>query len=131
MFKAIKENKILYITWMALILLVALSVVLSSYLTLIALAVFVLFCVFRSVNQSCVLLFGLIPFAYIFKLSPGTTSFFTICEILMVLIIFASVCGLCITKTPLLWLIGRIRSSSDNSIDNPKNFGYNKYIHQA
>ena len=58
----------------------------TGLLSFVALAIFGLFVVFSPINDSCALLFGLLPFANIFKYQAGATSFFTICELLIVLV---------------------------------------------
>lgn len=86
MFKEIRDNKVLYIGWVAMILLILVGVATSRLLILSAFLLFGLLCVFGDVKHSFALLFGLLPFAHVFKLAPNTTSLFTICEIMVVLL---------------------------------------------
>lgn len=86
MIKTFKNSKMLYITGLLLLFIIALSVVTTKYLSVIAMAIFALFCVVSPVTHSYALLFALLPFANIFKMEAGMTSFFTVCEILVVLV---------------------------------------------
>ena len=86
MFKVLKENTRLYATWLIMIILISICVATTKLFSVAALLVFSLFVMLSPINDSCVLLFGLMPFANIFKYNAGSTSFFTICELLVVLL---------------------------------------------
>lgn len=84
--KLLKDNAKLYITCLIIICLISLSVVTTKVLALAALAVFAVFTVLFPVNDCCILLFAILPFANIFKYEAGATSFFTVCELLVVVV---------------------------------------------
>lgn len=82
------EERRLLIFWFISVVSISLGIVVTNYLSLIALGIFVLALVLFKPDDLFALLFGLMPFANIFKLSANSTSFFTICEILLVFIYF-------------------------------------------
>ena len=84
--KIIKNNAKLYMTWLIMIVLISISVITTKFLAVVALALFVVYAVSSPISSSCVLLLGLMPFANIFKYQAGTTSFFTMCELLVVVL---------------------------------------------
>lgn len=73
-------------TWLLLILLISVGVLTTGLLSLVAFVIFGCFVLFSPANDTYSLLFGLLPFANIFKYQSGATSFFTICELLVVLV---------------------------------------------
>ena len=87
MFTNIKNNLSLYVIWLVMLLCISLGIVTTNMLSVVALIIFALYLLFSSTNNSCILLFGIMPFANIFKYSAGTTSFFTICELMIILVV--------------------------------------------
>lgn len=83
MIRVLKDNRILYLVWLFMLLCIAVGVVTTTLLSIAAMILFAWFLLRFSTLESCILLFGLLPFANLFKLSPGTISFFTICELLV------------------------------------------------
>lgn len=84
MIQCIKQNKRLFLIWLVSLVCIATSIMTTTYLSVVALLLFFYSVVFCDINDSMSLLLGLIPFANIFKLSPESTSLFTICEIFIV-----------------------------------------------
>ncbi len=82
MIRAIKQNKKIYLLAFSMLALISLNIISTSILALVALMVFMAVVVFLKPNETFVLLFAIMPFANIFKLSPGTLSFFTVVEVL-------------------------------------------------
>ena len=88
MVQCIKQNKRLFLIFSISLISVALGVVTSTYLSLVALLMFCCAAVFFDSNETISLMFGLVPFANIFKLSPESTSLFTVCEVFIVALLF-------------------------------------------
>ena len=88
MINILKSNAKLYIVWLLMILCISIGVATTQIFSIIALAIFAVFTLTISTNESCVLLFGLLPFASIFKYQANSMSFFTICELLVVVLSF-------------------------------------------
>ncbi len=87
MIKTLKEKKGLYLYWLAASICISLSIVTSNILSIIAFVLFIVASFTLSTADVLILLFGLMPFANIFKIDPKAVSLFTICEILVVLIL--------------------------------------------
>lgn len=87
MLKTIRDNLNLYIAWFISVICICLSVF-SSIFSLAAFAMFLVVVFFMPIRKSIVILFALMPFANLFKISTGSTSFLTLCEILVVVILF-------------------------------------------
>ena len=86
MIKAVKENKFLCLIWLVCSALTVLSVVKSTVFSAFILIIYAIYALVRKPADSFVLLISLAPFASLIKLAPGTTSLFTLCEIIYVLI---------------------------------------------
>ncbi|MBR2987371.1 MAG: O-antigen ligase family protein [Clostridia bacterium] len=86
MIQVLKSNGKLYTTWLIMTVLILIGVATTGFLSVAAMAMFALFLLSSPVNDSCALLFGLLPFANVFKYQAGVTSFFTVCELLLVLV---------------------------------------------
>ena len=71
--------------WFISLICIALGVVATPYLSIISLLLFFVAFLFLQTEEVFALLFGLMPFANIFKLSTSSMSLFTICEIGMVI----------------------------------------------
>ena len=84
MISTIKSNWKLYIIWALILVLCAMSVIWSGIFSLAAFALFAIAAVFFKTNDVFAILIGIMPFANIFKIGPNSTSFFTICGILIV-----------------------------------------------
>jgi len=85
MIKAIKQKKKLYITAAITLMLIAISIKTSAILSLAAFILSAVAILFFSIDDALLLLFALMPFANIFKLSPSSTSLFTLLELFAVL----------------------------------------------
>lgn len=79
-----KYNQKLYFLGMISALCILLGVVTTSLLTVIPLLLFFYVLFFQSIDTAMVLLFALMPFANVFKLTPSSSSLFTICELILV-----------------------------------------------
>lgn len=79
-----KYNQTLYLLWTISAMCILLGVVTTSYLTIIPLLLFFYVLFFQGIDTAMVLLFALMPFANIYKLTPSSTSLFTICELIFV-----------------------------------------------
>ncbi len=84
MIKAIRNDIKLYMVWFASLVLIALGVITTSYLSILAFAIFFIYCILSPSTNSCVLLFGLMPFANVFKTNSEGTSLFTFCQLIFV-----------------------------------------------
>ena len=83
-----KDKNILFVILYALSLIFIIAApLISTVLVIATLGLFAVSLVSLPRIYSYSLLFGLFPFANIFKLSPGTTSLFTVCEILLGVVI--------------------------------------------
>ena len=91
MIKLLKNNTSLYAVWFVMLALISVGVATTNVLSVVALIIFAAFLLIYPIEKSCVLLFGIMPFANIFKYTPETTSFFTICELLLVVVSFLKV----------------------------------------
>lgn len=87
MIKKILKFKWLYIAWFFSVLAICLNIVISNYLSLVAFSIFLVVAVFLKPNELICFMFGIMPFANIFKLGPGSTSLFTVCELIAVIIL--------------------------------------------
>ena len=87
MIRAFKNNIPLYVLWTVCMLSVILSVMTTPLLSAFAFGLVVLAMLFRPLSESFCLLFGLLPLANAFKLEAGSTSLFTVCEIVFVLLL--------------------------------------------
>ena len=85
MIHTIKSNQKLYLIWFIMTICIIFSVMSTSLLSVAALGIFLISVLFMSTGDIFSLLFGLIPLANIFKLGPGSTSFFTLCEIALIM----------------------------------------------
>lgn len=74
-------NRKLFSIWFISLVCIALGVVTTPYLSVIPLLLFLAALLFLQTEEIFALLFGLLPFANIFKLSTASISLFTICEI--------------------------------------------------
>ena len=74
-------NRKLFSIWFISLVCIALGVVTTPYLSVISLLLFLASLLFLQTEEIFALLFGLLPFANIFKLSTTSMSLFTICEI--------------------------------------------------
>lgn len=72
--------------WFSMLVSIALGVVVTPYLSVIAFVMFSFSILFLQSEEVLIILFGLFPFANIFKLSPASVSLFTICEIEMAIL---------------------------------------------
>lgn len=88
MLKTVFENKLLYVMCAVSLLCISMSIITTNFLAVAAFAIFLSSLVLTDINTSFVLLFGLLPFANIFKMNPGSTSFFTMCELIVVILAF-------------------------------------------
>lgn len=79
-----KYNKRLYLLWTISAMCILLGVVTTSYLAIIPVLLFLYVLFFLGIDTAMVLLFALMPFANVFKLTPSSTSLFTICELVLV-----------------------------------------------
>ena len=87
MVKTIIQNKRLYLLWIILVLLITACIATSTLLSLAAFVVLVGAALLLPSNEAIVLLMSLLPFANIFKLSPNSTSLFTITELALVVVL--------------------------------------------
>lgn len=76
-----QPNRRLFSIWFISLLCIALGVVTTPYLSVISLLLFFVALLIFQAEEILALLFGLLPFANIFKLSTASISLFTICEI--------------------------------------------------
>ena len=84
MFKILKDNLPMYLVWLVMLACISVGVATTNVLSIAALIIFAVFLVLSPTINSCVLLFGIMPFANIFKYQADATSFFTICELLLI-----------------------------------------------
>lgn len=98
----VKKNRILYLLWAMSLFSIAISVITTRFLTVIPLALFCVATLFFSSEELLCFLIGLLPFANIFKLSPGSMSLFTVCEMIAVLFLVMRV------KIRFSWLISTL-----------------------
>ena len=83
----LKEHRLVVI-WFLLSLCILANIIVGNVLSIIAFCGFLFSAIFvLKTDEIIPLLFGLMPFANIFKLSPTSMSLFTICEIVVVIII--------------------------------------------
>lgn len=82
---SVHSNRKLLLIWFISLICIALGVVATPYLSIISLLLFFVAFLFLQTEEVFALLFGLMPFANIFKLSTSSMSLFTICEIGMVI----------------------------------------------
>lgn len=78
---SVHPNWKLFSIWFISLVCIALGVVTTPYLSVISLFLFLVALLIFQTEEVFVLLFGLLPFANIFKLSTTSMSLFTICEI--------------------------------------------------
>lgn len=71
--------------WFVSLVFIAIGVVTTPYLSFISLVLFGVSLLFFKSEDTLTLLFGLLPFANIFKLSTTSMSLFTVCEIALVI----------------------------------------------
>lgn len=83
MIKAIKQKKLLYVTAVIALVLIAAGISIGSLFSLAAFALSAAAMLLLPINDAYLLLFALMPFANIFKLSPSSTSLFTLLELLI------------------------------------------------
>lgn len=76
-----QPNRRLFSIWFISLVCIALGVATTPYLSVIPLLLFFASLLFLQTEEIFALLFGLLPFANIFKLSTASMSLFTICEI--------------------------------------------------
>lgn len=76
-----QPNRRLFSIWFISLLCIALGVITTPYLSVISLLLFFVALLIFQAEEILALLFGLLPFANIFKLSTASISLFTICEI--------------------------------------------------
>ncbi len=76
-----QPNRRLFSIWFISLVCIALGVVTTPYLSVISLLLFFVALLIFQAEEILALLFGLLPFANIFKLSTASISLFTICEI--------------------------------------------------
>ena len=74
-------NRKLFSIWFISLVCIALGVVTTPYLSVVSFLLFFAALLFLQTEEIFALLFGLLPFANIFKLSTTSISLFTICEI--------------------------------------------------
>ena len=79
-----KYNQRIYFLWTISAMCILVGVVTTSLLSIIPLIIFLYVLFFQSIDTAMVLLFVLMPFANVFKLSPNSTSLFTVCELILV-----------------------------------------------
>lgn len=84
MIKNVIGEKKTLITYISMICLIILSVYTSGIGSIIALAIFTLFALNATTTETLNILYGIIPFANIFKISPESLSFLTLLEIITV-----------------------------------------------
>ena len=84
MIKNIIEEKKTLITYICMICLIVLSVYTHGIGSILALAIFMLFAVNATTTETLNILYGIIPFANIFKIGPNSLSFLTLLEIITV-----------------------------------------------
>ncbi len=77
---SLHPNRKLFSIWFISLVCIALGVVTTPYLSVISLLLFFASLLFLQREEIFALLFGLLPFANIFKLSTTSMSLFTICE---------------------------------------------------
>lgn len=82
---SVHSNRKLLLIWFISLICIALGVVATPYLSIISLLLFFVAFLLLQTEEVFALLFGLMPFANIFKLSTSSMSLFTICEIGMVI----------------------------------------------
>lgn len=80
------HNKKLIIIWIVSVACTIIGVVTTPYLSIVPFVLFIVSLLSFNSEDSLVLLFGLLPFANIFKLSTTSTSLFTVCELALVII---------------------------------------------
>ena len=78
---SVHPNRKLFSIWFVSLVCIALGVATTPYLSVISLLLFFASLLFLQTQEIFALLFGLLPFANIFKLSTTSMSLFTICEI--------------------------------------------------
>lgn len=83
MVHTIKQHKRLYLAWILILACVSVSVVTSNVLVVAAGILFFLAAFLLPINELIVLLIATLPYANVFKMEPGSTSLFTIAEILV------------------------------------------------
>lgn len=86
MFKILKNNAPLYLVWLGIIACILIGAATTNVLYIVALLAFAVFSLFSNTISSCVLLFGLLPVAYVFKLDADSMSLFTVCEMIVFVI---------------------------------------------
>lgn len=84
MIKNVIGEKKTLITYISMICLIILSVYTSGIGSIIALVIFMLFAINATTTETLNILYGIIPFANIFKISPDSLSFLTLLEIITV-----------------------------------------------
>lgn len=78
---SVQPNRKLFSIWFISLVCIALGVATTPYLSVISLLLFFAALLFFQTEEIFALLFGLLPFANIFKVSTDSMSLFTICEI--------------------------------------------------
>ena len=78
---SLHPNRKLFSIWIISLVCIALGVATTPYLSIISFLLFFAALLFLQTEEIFALLFGLLPFANIFKLSTTSMSLFTICEI--------------------------------------------------
>ena len=78
---SLHPNRRLFSIWFISLVCIALGVATTPYLSVISFLLFFAALLFLQTEEIFALLFGLLPFANIFKLSTTSMSLFTICEI--------------------------------------------------
>lgn len=78
---SVHSNRKLFSIWFISLVCIALGVATTPYLSVIPLLLFFASLLFLQTEEIFALLFGLLPFANVFKLSTTSMSLFTICEI--------------------------------------------------
>lgn len=78
---SVHPNRKLFSIWIISLVCIALGVVTTPYLSITSLLIFFFALLFFQTEEIFNLLFGLLPFANIFKISTSSVSLFTICEI--------------------------------------------------
>ena len=86
MYETIKKNKRTYAVALIAITLIAAGVVVSNWFSVIAFILVLMFALLMPTGETYCLLFGLLPYANVFKLDPDTTSFFTILGLAVTLV---------------------------------------------
>ena len=80
MIRLFRQRRTLVLIWAAMLLCMTLRPVLGSLFAIVAMLLFLAAAVLLPIQQLYVLLFAIMPYANIFKLSPNTTSLFTVAE---------------------------------------------------